>query len=65
MKNELTSDQKWKETFCETAFRCVNLNHRVTRFSSVLSLLTQFSANLQWDTAERNEAYVDKGNILR
>ena len=65
VKNELFSDQNWKEAFCETAFRCVNAGHRVTRFSSVFSLLTQFSGNLQWDTCERNETFGDKGNILR
>ena len=54
-----------KEAFLETAFRCVNATHRVIRFSSVFSFLTQFSGNLQWDTSERNEAYADKGNILR
>ena len=31
----------------------------------MVSLLTQFSGTLQWDTSERNEACVDKGNILR
>ena len=30
----------------------------------MLSFLTQFSGNLQWDTSECNEAYVDKGYIL-
>ena len=43
----------------------MNATHRVTRLSSVFSLLTQFSGNLQWDTSERNEAYSDKGWILR
>ena len=43
----------------------MNATHRVTLFSSVFSLLTQFSGNLQWDTSERKEAYGDKGNILR
>ena len=62
---EKTSDQNWKEAFLETAFRCVNATHRETRFSSVFSFLTHFSGNLQWDTTERNEAYSDKGNILR
>ena len=64
-KKEISSDQNWKEAFGKTAFRCVNATHRVTCFSSVMSLLTQFSANLQWDTSERNEAYGDKGNVLR
>ena len=64
-KKEITSDQNWKEALCETAFRCVNATPRVTRFSSVFSLLTQFSGNLQWDTSERNEAHGDKGSILR
>ena len=62
---EISSDQNWKEAFWETAFRYVNATHRVTRYSSVFSLLTQFSGNLQWDTSERNEAYGDKENILR
>ena len=65
VKKEITSDQNWKESFWETAFRCVNATHRVTRLSSVFSLLTQFSGKLQWDTSERNEAYGDKGSILR
>ena len=65
VKKEITSDQNWKEAFWETAFRCVNATHRVTRLSSVFILLTQFSGNLQWDTSERNEAYGDKGSILR
>ena len=43
----------------------MNATHRVTRFSSVISLLTQFSGNLQLDASYRNEAYDDKGNILR
>ena len=60
VKKEITSDQNGKEAFCETAFRCVNATHRVTGLSSVFSLLTQFSGNLQWDTSERNEAYVTK-----
>ena len=65
VKKEITSDQNWKEAFSEAAFRCVNATHRVTRLSSVFSLLTQFSGNLQWDTSERNEAYGDKGSLLR
>ena len=31
----------------------------------MFSVLTQFSGNRQWDTSERNEAYDEKGNILR
>ena len=65
VKKEITSEQNWKEAFWETAFRCVNATHRVTRLSSVFSLVTQFSGNLQWDTSERNEAYCNKGSILR
>ena len=65
VKKEITSYRKRKEAFWETAFRCVNATHRVTRFSSVFSLLTQFSGNLQLDTSERNEAYGDKGSILK
>ena len=65
VKKEITSDHNWKEAFWEPAFRCVNATHRVTRLSSVFSLLTQFSGNLQWDTCERNEACGDKRNILR
>ena len=63
-KKEISSDENWKEAFCETALRCVNASHRVTRFSSLFSVLTQFSGNLQWETSEKNEAYGDKGNIL-
>ena len=44
---------------------CVNATHRVTRFSSVISLLTQFSGNLQLDTSSRNVPDSDKGNIHR
>ena len=65
VKKEISSDRKWNEAFWETAFRCVNASHRVSRLSSVFSLLTHFSGNLQWDTSERNEAYGDKGSILR
>ena len=65
VKKEKSSDENRKEDFCETAFRCVNANHRITGFSSVFSLPTQFSGNLQWDTSERNESYGYKGNILR
>ena len=43
----------------------MNATERVTPFSSVISLLTQFSLNLQLDTCESNEACSDKGNILR
>ena len=64
VKKEIPSDENWKEAFCETALRCVNATHRVTRFSSLFSVLTQFSGNLQWETSEKNEAYGDKGNIL-
>ena len=62
---EKSSDQNRKEDFCETAFRCVNANHRVTGFSALFSLPTQFYGNLQWDNFERNEAYGGNGNILR
>ena len=65
MKKEISSDQNCIKAFCETTFRCVNATHRATRFSSVFSLLTQFSGNLHWDTCERNEACGDKGNIHR
>ena len=65
VKKEISSDQNRKEASCEIAFRCVSTAHSVTLFSSVFSLLTQFSGNLQWDTCEHSEAYVDKGNILR
>ena len=64
VKKEISCDQNYKEAFRETAFRCVNATNKVTRLSSVFSLLTQFSGILQWDTSERNEAYGDKGNIL-
>ena len=65
VKKEISSDQNWKVALWKTAFRCVNATRRVTRLSSVFSLLTQFSGNLQWDTCEGNEACGDKGNILR
>ena len=51
VKKEMSSDQYCKEAFWETAVRCVNATHRVTRFSSVFSLPTQFSGNLQLDTS--------------
>ena len=56
---------KPKESYWEITFRCVSTPQRFTSFSSVFSLLTQFSGNLQWDTSEHNEACGDKGNILR
>ena len=65
VKKEISSDEKWNEAFWKTALRCVNATHRVTPFSSVFRVLTQFSGNLIWDTSERNEAYGDRGNILR
>ena len=65
VEKEIFSDENWEEAFWETAQRCVNATHRVTPFSSVFSVLRQFSGNLQWDISERNEAYGDKGNILR
>ena len=65
VKKEISSDQNRKEDFWETAFWCVNATHRVTHFSSVFILQKQFSGNLQWDSCERNEAWGDKGNILR
>ena len=65
VKKEISSNQNRKEAFCEIVFRCVNVTHRDPRFSSVFSLLTQFSGNLQRDTCERNEACGDKENILR
>ena len=55
VKTEISSDEYWKEAFTETALRCVNATHRITPISSVFSVLTQFSGNLQWDTSERNE----------
>ena len=61
---ERSSDENWKEAFWESALRCVNASHTVTPLSSVFSVLTQFSGNLQLDTSERHEAYGDKGNIL-
>ena len=64
-EKEITTDQNSKEAFWETALRYVNATHRVTPFSSVFSVLRQFSGNLQWDTSEPNEAYGEKGNILR
>ena len=65
VKKEISSERNWKEALGKTAFQCVNATPRVTRFSSVFSLLTQLSGNLQWDTSKRNEAFSDKGNILR
>ena len=43
----------------------MNATHRVTRFSSVISVLNKFSRKLQLDTSYRNETYGDKGNIHR
>ena len=34
-------------------------------YTFLFTVLTQISGNLEWDTSERNEAYGDKGNILR
>ena len=64
VKKEISWDQNWKEGFWEIACRCVNASDRVTRFSSVFSVLPQFSGSLQWDTCERNEAWGDKENIV-
>ena len=65
VKKELSSNHNGKDAFWETALPWVNATHRVTRFSSVISLLTKFSGNPQWDPSYRNEAYGDKGYILR
>ena len=65
VKKEISSDKNWKEAFWETALWRVNATHRVTLFCSLISLLTQFSWNLQWDISLPNEAYCDKGNIFR
>ena len=54
VKKEIPLDENWNEAFCETALLGVNATHRVTSFSSVFSVLTQFSGNLQWDSSERN-----------
>ena len=63
VKKEISSDKNWKEAFWENKLRYMNATHRVTRFSSVVNVLTQFSRNLQWDTICHNEAFGDKGNI--
>ena len=60
VKKDISSHNNEREAFGETALPCVNATHRVTRFSSVFSLLTQFSGNLQFDTSERSEAYGEK-----
>ena len=65
VKNEISSDEKRKEAFWETALWRVNATQRVTPFSSVFSVIKQFSGNLPGDISEDNEAYGDKGNILR
>ena len=65
VQKEMSSDKKWKEVLWENAPRCVNAKQRVTSFSSVISLLTQFSWNRQWETSYLYEPYGDKGNILR
>ena len=65
VKKEILSDKNWKEAFWENALRCMKATHSVTPFSSVCIFLTQFSWNLQWDISKLNEAYGDKGNILR
>ena len=43
----------------------MNATHRVTRFSSVINLLKQFTGNLQLDTSQCNEAHGDKTNVVR
>ena len=65
VKKQISSHNNWREALWETALPCVNATLRLTRFSSVFTLLTQFSRNLQWDTSECNEACGDKGNALR
>ena len=57
------SKQEW--TLLRNCIAIVNATHRITRFSSVISLLTQSSGNLQLNISCRNEAYGEKGNILR
>ena len=51
VKKEICSHNNQREALWETALPCVNATHRVTRSSSVISLLTQFSRNLQLDTS--------------
>ena len=65
MKKEISSVQNWKEAFRETALCSVNSSHRVTLFCSLISVLKQFSSNLQWDISLPSEAYGDKENIFR
>ena len=40
-------------------------NSQRSTFLFSVQCANKFSGNLQWDTYERNEAYGDKGNILR
>ena len=65
VEKEIFSDENFEEAFWETALQRVNATHRVTPFSSVFSVITLFSGNLPGDMSEDNEAYGDKGNILR
>ena len=65
VKKEISSDNKYREVFWETAFWCVTSSHRVAPFPSWTSFLTLLSWILEsgvWDLKEGNG---EKGNILR
>ena len=62
---EISSDNKEKEAFCETALCSLKSSHTVTAFSSRSLSLRQFLWNWQRDIWKPIEGYGEKGNILR
>ena len=65
MKKEISSVQKWKEAFGETALCSVNSSHRVTSFPSRSRSLRVFLWNLQSDIWRPIDGYGEKVNIFR
>ena len=50
VKKEISADKTGKKPSGKM-YLCMNATHRVTHFFSLISLLTQFSGNLQLDTS--------------
>ena len=64
LKKELSSVENWKEA--NEKLHCdMSMQLRVTLFFSLISLLTLFLWNMQWNISEHFEAYGDEGDILR
>ena len=64
-EKEISSDNKWRETYWEIAFGSVTSSHRVPPFLSWISLLTLLSCVLQSDIWELIAGYGEKRNVLR